>query len=100
MTNLTEDLCLLKNFDPGGSAAARTCTCQLFSNIFFSEPARPVKAKYYMEPPWEIGDFFFCRNGPGHMTKIAVMPISMVKTYENLPENQKSDDLIIEAQVL
>ena len=44
------------------------------SNIFSSETARPIKAKFYVEPPWE-GRKKVCINGPGHMTKMAVMPI-------------------------
>ena len=45
-----------------------------FSNIFCSETAWPIKAKFYVEPPWEEGTKV-CINGPGHMTKIATMPI-------------------------
>ena len=45
-----------------------------FSNIFSSETAWPIKAKFYMEPPWE-GRTKVCINGPGHMTKMAAMPI-------------------------
>ena len=44
------------------------------SNIFSSETAWPIKAKFYVEPPWE-GGTKVCINGPGHMTKMAVMPI-------------------------
>ena len=45
-----------------------------FSNIFSSETAWPIKAKFYVEPPWE-GGTKVCINGPGHMTKMATMPI-------------------------
>ena len=45
-----------------------------FSNIFYSETAWPIKAKFYVEPPWE-GRTKVCINGPGHMTKMAAMPI-------------------------
>ena len=45
-----------------------------FSNIFSSETAWPIKAKFYVEPPWE-GGTKVCINGPGHMTKMAAMPI-------------------------
>ena len=45
-----------------------------FSNIFSSETARPIKAKFHVEPPWEGGTKVYI-NGPGHMTKMAVMPI-------------------------
>ena len=43
-------------------------------NIFSSETALPIKAKFYVEPPWE-GGMKVCINGPGHMTKMAAMPI-------------------------
>ena len=45
-----------------------------FSNIFSSETTWPIKAKFYVEPPWE-GGTKVCINGPGHMTKMAAMPI-------------------------
>ena len=45
-----------------------------FSNVFSSETAWPIKAKFYVEPPWE-GGTKVCINGPGHMTKMATMPI-------------------------
>ena len=45
-----------------------------FSNIFSSETAWPIKAKFYVEPPWE-GVTKVCINGPGHMTKMAATPI-------------------------
>ena len=44
------------------------------SNIFSSETARPIKAKFYVEPPWEGGTKVYI-NGPGHMAKMATMPI-------------------------
>ena len=45
-----------------------------------------------MEPPWERGTKVYI-NGPGHMTKMAAMPI-YVKTLKNLLlQNQKSYDL-------
>ena len=43
-------------------------------NIFSSETALPIKAKFYVEPPWEGGMKVYI-NGPGHMTKMAAMPI-------------------------
>ena len=45
-----------------------------FSNIFSSETAWPIKANFYVEPPWEGGTKVYI-NGPGHMTKMAAMPI-------------------------
>ena len=46
----------------------------LWSNVFSSETAWPIKAKFYVEPPWEGGMKVYI-NGPGHMTKMAAMPI-------------------------
>ena len=40
-----------------------------FSNIFSSETAWPIEAKFYVEPPWEGGTKVYI-NGLGHMTKI------------------------------
>ena len=45
-----------------------------FSKVFSSETAWPIKAKLYVEPPWE-GGTKVCINGPGHMTKMAATPI-------------------------
>ena len=50
------------------------------SNIFFSETAWPIKAKFYVEPPW-VGGTKVCSRHLGHMTKMAVTPI-MVKTLK------------------
>ena len=43
-------------------------------NIFSSETALPIKAKFYVEPRWEGGTKVYI-NGPGHITKMAAMPI-------------------------
>ena len=43
------------------------------SNIF-SETAWPIKAKFYVEPPW-VGGRKFCSRHLGHMTKMAATPI-------------------------
>ena len=45
-----------------------------FSNMFSSETAWPIKAKFNVAPPWE-GGTKVCINGHGHMTKMAAMPI-------------------------
>ena len=45
----------------------------IISNIF-SETALPIKAKFYVEPPWDGGTKVY-KNSPGHMTKMADMPI-------------------------
>ena len=44
------------------------------SNIFFSETAWPIKAKFDVEPPW-VGGTKFCSPHLGHMTKMAATPI-------------------------
>ena len=41
---------------------------------FQNQMAWPVKAKLYVEPPWEGGTKVYI-NGPGHMTKMAGRPI-------------------------
>ena len=43
-------------------------------NVFFSETAWPIKAKFYVEPPW-VGGPKVCSRHLGHMTKMAAMPI-------------------------
>ena len=56
---------------PSSSSVVRPFT---FSNIFSSETVWPIKAKFYVEPPWEGGTKVSI-NGPGHMTKMAATPI-------------------------
>ena len=77
------------------SGVRRRCRCRRrclppFSNVFSSETAWPIKAKFYVEPPWEGG------------TKVCIMvqvtrprwpPCPyMVKTLKNLLlQNQLAD---------
>ena len=71
------------------SVVRRTFT---ISNIFSSETAWPIKAKFYEERPWEGGTKVYI-NGSGHMTKMAAMPI-YGKFFKNmLLQNKKSYDL-------
>ena len=56
-----------------------------FSKIFFSETALPIKAKFYVESPWEGGTKVYM-NGPGHMTKMAAMPIHGKNLKRSSPE--------------
>ena len=51
------------------------CVCVLstFSNIFFSETAGPIEAKFHMES-WD-GGTKVCSKGPSHTTKMAATPI-------------------------
>ena len=65
----------------------RRC-CQQFSNVFSAETAWSIKAKFYVEPPWEGGTKVYI-NGPGHMTKMAAMPIygkNLKKSSSQEPE--------------
>ena len=57
----------------------------LLSNVFSSETAWPIKAKFYVEPPWEGGLKVYI-NGPGHMTKMAAMPIYGKNLKKSFPE--------------
>ena len=53
-----------------------------FSNFFSLETAKPIEAKFHMEPPYDRGTQYY-PNGPGHLTKMAAMPI-YGKTFKNL----------------
>ena len=61
-----------------------------FSNVFSSETAWPIKAKFYVEPSWE-GGTKVCINGPGHMTKMATMPIYGKNLKNLLLQNRRAD---------
>ena len=51
------------------------CVCaSTFSNIFSSETTGPIEAKFHMELHLDGGTKVYL-NGPGHMTKMAAMPI-------------------------
>ena len=47
-------------------------------NIISSETARPIEAKFYVEPPWEGGTKVYI-NGPGHMTTLSFEPMILSK---------------------
>ena len=57
------------NFDLG-----RSVVHTHFSKIFFSETARPIKAKFYMKHLYKVGTNVYIDNSD-HMTKMAAMPI-------------------------
>ena len=61
------------------------CCMSTFSNIFFSETTGPIEAKFHMEPPWD-GGMKVCSTGPGHMTKMAAMPIYGKNLKKSSPE--------------
>ena len=70
------------------SGVRRRCRCRRrppFSNVFSSETAWPIKAKFYVEPPW-VGGTKNCINGPGHTTKMAAMPIYGKNLKNSSPE--------------
>ena len=62
-----------------------------FSNIFSSETNGPIEAKFHMEPPWD-GGTKVCSNDPGHMTKMAAMPIYGKNRKKTSSPNQRPDD--------
>ena len=45
-----------------------------FSNFFSWETAMLIEAKFHVEPQWDRGTKV-SSNGPGHMTKMAALPI-------------------------
>ena len=61
------------------------------SNIFFSKTAYPIKAKFYVEPPW-VGGTKVCWRHLGHMTKMATTPIyGKNPSKKFLPQNLQAD---------
>ena len=68
------------------------CCMSTFSNIFSSETTGPIEAKFHMEPPWD-GGTKVCSNGPGHMTKMAAMPIYGKHLKKSSSQEPKADDL-------
>ena len=68
----------MKKIDSRGLSALCPGAIYMFmTTIFkdlFSKTVWPIKAKFHVEPPWEGGKKVYI-NGPGHMTKIAAMPI-------------------------
>ena len=82
-------ICIFSSPEPSGSqgelivypcsvvrpSVVRPSVCRpQFSKIFSSETAWPIKAKFYMKHLWEGGTNVYINN-PGHMTKMAAMPI-------------------------
>ena len=54
------------------------------SNIS-SKTTGPIEAEFHVEPPWD-GGTKDCSNGPGHMTKMAAMPIYSKNLKISSPE--------------
>ena len=65
-------------------------TNSTFSNFFSLETAKPIAAKFHVEPLWD-GRTKVCSNDSDHMTNMAAMPI-YGKNLKNLIWNQKADD--------
>ena len=76
---------------PSSVVVVRRRRPSTISNVFSSETARPIKAKFYVEPPWEGGTKVYI-NGPGHMTKMAAIPIYGKNLKNLLLQNQMSYD--------
>ena len=58
---------------------------------FSQKTAWPIKAKFYMEPPW-VGGTKFCSRHLGHMTKMAATPIYGKNPSKNLLlQNRRAD---------
>ena len=56
------------------SVCLSVCRVFTFSNVFSSRTTGPIEVKFHVEPPWD-GGTKVCIWGPGHMTKMAAMPI-------------------------
>ena len=69
------------------SGIRRRLSVRLFtiSNVFSSETNWPIKAKLNVEHPWQGGKKVYI-NGPGHMTKMAAMPIYGKNLKKSSPE--------------
>ena len=46
----------------------------IFLNLFSSITSTPIEAKFHVEPPWNRGTKA-ASTDPGHMTKMAAVPI-------------------------
>ena len=67
--------------DPGHSLTlVQGHSDSTFSNLFSLETARLIEANFHVGPPWDRG-MKICSNGPGHMTKMATMPIYGKKNF-------------------
>ena len=69
----------------------RTCTSSsTISNIFFSKTTCPIKAKFYLEPPW-VERTKVCSRQLGHMTKMAATPIYGKTLQKSSSETRRAD---------
>ena len=63
--------------------ASVVCLLSTFSEHCFSETTGPISIKFHMQPPGKGGEKVFI-FGPGHMTKMAAMPL-YVKNFNKSP---------------
>ena len=63
----------------------------LLSNIC-CKAARPIEAKFHVELLW-VGKVKVCSNGPGHVTKMATMPINGKNPLKVFSKTRKADYL-------
>ena len=68
-----------------GRPQSSICLSSTLFNIFSSENTGPIEAKVHMESPLDWG-MKVCSNGPGHMTKMAAMPIYGENIKKSSPE--------------
>ena len=73
-----------------GVRRRRRCRRPPFSKIFSSETDWSITAKFYVEPPWEGGTKVYI-NRPGHMTKMADMPMY----GKNLKKSSSPDPAVL-----
>ena len=66
------------------------CLCSVPQRYFCPETARPIEAKFHVEPAWD-GGMKVCSNGPSHMTNIATTPIygKTLKKSSSLEPNSR-----------
>ena len=63
----------------------------IFKHFLF-ETNLHIKVKFYVEPLWGRETLIY-KNGLGHMTKMATMPICVQNLHNFLLRNQKFNDL-------
>ena len=79
----------MENFSPWGLSAPYIHVYDHnIQTSFFSETARPIKAKLHVEHPWERGMKVYI-NGHGHMTKMAAMAINSKNVSKSSSSEQE-----------
>ena len=62
----------------------RPSSFTMLKDLLLRNPG-PIKAKFYVEPPW-VGGTIFCSRHLGHMTKMATMPLYGKNPSKTSPE--------------